>query len=230
MALYEVALEQSYAGQQIINKWNYQSGAIPSGALGSLLCIVGMGFAPMGDIVAFGDGTIAKDLQGGQVDDVTFVQVICKNLYSVTDFYTYAFPANTHGGNAVDEGTPPFVSIGFTTDKTRADIKRGQKRFAGIPESAIGSGGVLTSTAIAAYQTLGDDMADINAVPVEGSAVLFTPYVFGLEKHPATEDRGITYTYYETETEQLEHIARINQWTVKTTARSQTSRQYGRGA
>lgn len=229
MPLYEVTLEQEYFGQQIINKWNYDSGTIPSGSLGALLALVGMGWTPFGDIDAFGADTIAGQLQAGQATAVNFVQAIAKNLYSVTDFYTYAFPPNTAGANGGVNPMSPMVAYGFATDRTRSDIRRGQKRFVGVTEADVGGGGILLDATKTYWQALGDTMADINAVPVEGSAVTFTPYVFGRVAY--TTDSGKTaYKYYDTEVEQRAHIARINQWTLKSAIRSQTSRQYGRGS
>lgn len=183
----------------------------------------------MGDIDPFGTDTIAKHLQDNQAGNVQFVQAIAKNIYSVTDFYTYSFPPNTHGLNTESTGLSPTVAAGFTSDRTRADIRRAQKRFVGIAENDVGEGGVFTDTAKLAWQALGDAMADINVVPVDTSSVTFTPYVFGREKYTTPEDTE-AYRYYATESAQLSHIARINQWNFKPQTRTQTSRQYGRGS
>jgi len=227
MACYEIVLEQSYYGQQIVNRWNYVSGSIPSGQSGALLALAGMGFAPFGgDPILSGD-TIGAILQSLQTAEVTFVQAIAKNLYSVTDFYTYAFPPDTNGTSGGSEGMSPAIAFGYTTDRTRSDIRRGQKRFVGIEESNVGGGGVILSAGT--FQTLGDAMADINVVNVEGAAVTFTPYVFG-KKEYTTPTGKKAYEYWPDETQQLEHIARINAWTLKSTVRTQTSRQYSRGS
>jgi len=229
MALYEITLEQQYFGQQIINRWNYQSGAAPEGVSGAFKAVVGMGAAPDTDIEPFGPDTILGKLKDAQSTSVQFVQMIAKNLYSVTDFFTYAFPPNTTGNNAGSDPLSPTQAFGFTSDRTRSDIRRAQKRFVGLSESQVVAGGVIESATAAALQELGDTMADINAVPAGVGAMLFTPYVFGREEYTTPSGKS-AYKYYATEAEQLEHIALITAWTLKTQTRTQTSRQYGRGS
>jgi len=230
MPLYEFTLEQSLGGQQIINRWNYQGDSVPSGALGALLLMQAMGAAPPETGDPFGEGTVLGDLRPLQSTDTLFVQAIAKNLYSVTDFYTYAFPPNTFGEDTGGTSLSPTAAVGLTSDRTRADIRRAQKRFCGVTEADIGAGGILSSGAQTTWQVLGDTMGDINVAPSGGSVMTFTPYVFGREKYVVEESGKDAYRYYPTEAEQLEHIARINVFNVKTSTRTQTSRQYGRGS
>lgn len=229
MPLYEITLEQSYAGQQVINRWNYLSSDIPSGVSGAFKALVGMGFTPDTDIEPFGPDTIAGKLKPSQSTGVSFVQAIAKNLYSVTDFYTYAFPPGTNGTGGTD-GLSPTAAYGFTSDRTRSDIRRAQKRFAGVPEAVSGPFGVLTPEAVTALQSLGDTMADVNLVPAGVGSIQFTPYVFGRLKYHPTGKTTWAYKYYPTEAEQMDHIALITAWTLKPTTRTQVSRQYGRGS
>jgi hypothetical protein len=230
MALYEITLEQQYHGQQIINRWNYLADSIPAGVSGAFKALVGMGFAPDTDIEPFGPETIAYNLQGIQTVSAVFVQAIAKNLYSVTDFYTYAFPPNTTGANNTGQGLSPVMAFGFTSDRTRSDIRRAQKRFVGVGENYTDEGGVIPSAARAGIQALGDAMADINVVPAGAGAITFTPYVFGREKYHPTGKTTWAYKYYDTEAEQLDHIAKITAFTLKEDVRTQNSRQYGRGS
>lgn len=229
MPLYEITLEQQFAGQQIINRWNYQSDSIPDGISGAFKALVGMGFTPDTDIVAFGAGTVAADLQAIQSVGATFVQAIARRLYSDTDFYTYAFPPGTVGA-AGGDALSPTAAYGLTSDRTRADIRRAQKRFTGVAESASNSLGLISEAALALLQTLGDTMADINVVPAGGGAITFTPYVFGRQKYTPVGSTKPAYRYYPTEADQLLHIAKITAWQAKNTTRTQTSRQYGRGS
>lgn len=230
MPLYEITLEQSYFGQQCINRWNYQSDAIAAGTSGAYLAIVGMGAIADDDTPAFDLTTILGQIQGLQTTDAVFVQMVAKNLYSNTDFFTYAFPPNTHGANNTGESLSPAMAFGFTSDRTRADIRRAQKRFVGVGENYVGSGGNIPADKLAALQILGDHMAAPNSVTLGGVTNVFTPYIFGREKyHPAGKTTW-AYKYYPTEAEQLAHIAKINAFTVKPNVRTQTSRQYGRGS
>lgn len=229
MALYEITLEQSYFGQQIINRWNYQSSAPIEGVSGAFKAVVGMGFAPDTDIEPFGADTVGGKMQALQYGGAIFVQAIAKNLYSVTDFFTYAFPPGTTGLNSGSTGLSPTVAAGFNSDRTRSDIRRAQKRFVGVVEGDINEGGVFSTGAAEAWQELGDTMADINVVPSGVSAMTFTPYVFGREKYVAPSGKD-AYKYYDTESEQLDHIALITAFAFKPQTRTQTSRQYGRGS
>jgi len=229
MPLYEIVLEQSYAGQQCINRWNYQSGAAPEGVSGAFKALVGMGFTPDTDIEAFGAETIAGKLQALQSSDAIYVQAICRNLYSVTDFFTYAFPPGTTGGNTGVQGMSPTIAYGLTSDRTRSDIRRAQKRFTGVPETFVDSLGVIGAGVLTDLQTLGDTMADVNLVPAGVGSMSFTPYVFGREAYTAPSGKT-AYKYYDTEAEQLDHIALITAFTPKPTVRTQVTRQYGRGA
>jgi len=229
MPLYEITLEQNYFGQQVINRWNYQSGEIPSGVSGAFKALVGMGFTPDTDITAFGPDTIAGKLQGLQSVSVHFVQAIAKNLYSVTDFFTYAFPPNTTGGLSDSVGESPTVALGFASDRTRSDIRRAQKRFVGLEEGAVAAGGIIETVFLAQAQELGDTMADVNVVPAGVGSISYTPYVFGRQKYVAPSGKD-AYRYYPTESEQLDHIALITAFTAKPETRTQTSRQYGRGS
>lgn len=230
MPLYEFTLEQTLGNQQMINRFNYQSNAVPGGALGALQLMIAMGaIAPEGG-EAFGEDTTLGKLRPLQSTDTLYVQCIARNLYSVTDFYTYAFPPNTFGENGGGQSLSPTQAVGLTSDRTRSDIRRAQKRFGGVTEADVNAAGVLTSGAQTTWQQLGDTMGDIAASGVGGDAMLFTPYTFGREKYVVTESGKDAYKYYDTEAEQLDHIARINVFNVKTTVRTQTSRQYGRGS
>jgi len=229
MPQYEITLEQQFAGQQIINRWNYISDTIPAGQLGALLALVGMGFTPFTDIDPFGIETVAYGLQQLQAVAVNWVQAVGKNIHDPTDYYAYAFPAGTTSVNGGSEAESPVIAVGFATDRTRSDIRRGQKRFTGLTEGQVGDVGQLTAGAKTAWQAVGDTMADVNSITVAGSAVVFTPYVFGRKK-TVDEDGNVTYPYWPTDAEQFAHAMRINQWTLKPQIRTQGTRQYGRGA
>lgn len=228
MPLYEVILEQNFANQQCINKWNYLSGEIPAGVSGAFKAIVGMGFAPDDDIEPFGAETIAGKMQVLQASFCFFVQVIARDIFNPLDYFTYAFPADTHGNNGTTQPMSPAAAYSFATNRSRGDMSRGQKRFVGVVEGAVGDLGIIISDALDELQILGDTMADINVVPAGEDTITFTPYVFGTT--PYTTPSGKTaYHYYPTEEDQLENIMRITQWTPKPQMRTQVSRQYGHG-
>lgn len=228
MPLYEVTLQQIYFGQECINRWNYQAPTIPSGSSGSFLLASAMGAIADDDTPAFDQTTILGKLQQLQVVAVTFSQLVIKNLYSVTDFYTYAFPTGTVGAGG-GEGMSPINALGYTSDRTVSNIRRSQKRFTGLAESVVDAGGVLSSAFATSAQALGTVMGNPNTVTIDGVSTVFNPVVLSREKYHPTGKTTWAYRYWPDEATQLTHLAPITQFNVKNQVRSQTSRQYGRG-
>jgi hypothetical protein len=229
MPLYEVTLEQVYFGQQCINRWNYQAGSIPGGASGAYLLAVAMGAIADDDTPAFDLTTILGKMQQLQSASVTFVEMVVKTLYSVTDFYTYSFPPGTVGTGG-GEPLSPVMALGYASDRTRADIRRSQKRFVGLTEGNVEAGGALVGAYQTSAQVLGVMMGNPNTVTVDGVTTVFNPVTLGREKYHPPGRTTWAYRYWPTEVEQLTHVANITQFNVKDKARSQTSRQYGRGS
>lgn len=228
MPLYEVVLEQEYAGQQVINKWNFESSEIPTGVSGAFKAVVACGFAPDTGIEAFGEDTLAGKLQALQASFVTFVQVIARNIFDPVDYYTYAFPSGTTGANGSSQPMSPATSYSFATNRSRGDVARGQKRIVGVVEGNVNDLGLISSTALAVLQDFGDTMADIALAPTGGSAITYTPYVFGTFMYTEPPAKK-AYRYYPDEVAQKAHNMRITQWTPKPQVRTQVSRQYGHG-
>jgi hypothetical protein len=229
MPMYRVTLEGNYSGQQTINTFDMLSGAVPSGENGALLVLAGMGFAPYTGLTPFGVDTFAGKLSLAQTVQAFFIQAVCRNLYSNTDFYTFAFAPDTHG-QRTGQGMSPVLAAGFTTDRTRLDIRRGQKRFVGVSESDVDAAGYLNSDGQTVWNAVGNTMDNITVVPVGAGTFTFTPYVFQKQKVERGTPLKTHYDEWATEAEALEHIAKINVWTLKPTVRSQVSRQFGRGS
>jgi len=229
MNMYRAVLEQQYAGQQVINTFDFISGEVPSGQLGALLIGVGMGFVPFTGITPFDADTFGGKLQAAQSLAVHYVQLLVKNLYSVTDFFTYAFPADTNGTQGAD-GLPPINAAGFSSDRTVSNIRRAQKRFVGLTEGQVDSLGVLNTSGLALWEAVGDKMDNVNVVPVDGGSFTFTPYVFSKHKVTRGTPPKVHYDEWPDEATALEHVAKINQFNLKPDVRSQVSRQYGRGS
>lgn len=228
MPLYEATLQQLYYGQECINRWNFDCPTVPSGTSGSYLLAVALGAIADDDTPAFDLTTILGKLQQLQVVAVTFSQLVIKNIYSVTDFYTYAFPTGTVGTGG-GEGMTPVNALGFTSDRTVSNIRRSQKRFTGLGESSVDPGGVLTSAFATSAQVLGTLMGNPNTATVDGVSTVFNPVVLSREKYHPPGKTTWAYKYWPDETTQRLHLAPITQYNVKNQVRSQTSRQYGRG-
>lgn len=233
MALYEVILQQTYFGQEIINRWNYISQGTPAAVTGSFALTSALG--AIFDITAvppaYPPDHLMRLIAGAQANDVVFDFVSVRNLYSVTDFYETPF-LNPLTGTGASESLSPINAFGFRTNRVRTDIRRGTKRLVGVTADTVQDGGVLTPTTLTAIlNPIAAKMSEVLEYNDEGNALTFTPAIFGRERYlpnPELPDRP-AYRYYPTEVEQLEHVATGILWDVYPQVRSQTSRQYGKG-
>jgi len=228
MALIEIVLTQSYVGQTCINRWNYLSSGSAVSITHSAALVAAMGFVPVaGDFPA---DTIAAALQDLQTDAVIFEGMLAKSIQGdPLDFYDYAFPTGVVGGATGLQTMPPFNAWGFRTNRIRSDIARGTKRFVGVSEDAVLSGGVFASGAQAAMQVLADAMTETLSYTVGGSTLSFVPVVVQKEEYE-TDSGKRAYKYFEPLSEQLDHIAEGVTWEIYKEVRSQVSRQYKHGS
>lgn len=225
--LYRVILHLQYLEQQFINRWHYVMAGTPVGVTGAFALIRALGFYADGDPVNFPDGTLGQAIQALLNEQTIFVQAIAQNIYDPTDFYDSPFLDGVVGGVA-GVGMSPVNAIGITSTRVRTDIRRGQKRFGGVPVGFVSNGGALGSGALTAAQTVADLMGTSPEYTDGGNALTFSPAIVQLQK-TINEDDTVTYDYYGTLSAQLEHTAQGIQWDPKPTIRTQGSRQYNRG-
>lgn len=228
MALYEATLQSRYYDQQVINRWNYLGSGSGVGISGSAALASAMGFVPTAG--SFTASTIAGALQAVVSNQLTFVSLLVRALYDdPTDFYDQTFPTGVVGGTTGSDSSSPVLAYGLRTNRTRSDIDRGTKRFAGVVDAAVTAGGEIDSAVLTALQAVADYMSDVLPYTGGGSTFSFAPIVvqkFMYTTPPAKK----AYRYYEDEADQLEHIMQNVIWTPYDRVRSQTSRQYGHGA
>ena len=233
MALYEVVLQQSYFGQEIINRWNYIGQGTPAAVSGSFALAFALG--AIYDAVAVPPGYpedgLMRLIANAQANDVSFDFLSVRNIYSNTDFYETPF-LNPLVGSVSGESLSPFVAFGFRTNRVRSDIRRGMKRLVGVTVTGVTEGGdIAPATMSGLLLPIAEAMTDILEYNDEGNTLTFTPAIFGRERYlpdPERPDRP-AYRYYPTENEQEDNAATGILWSPYNTARSQTSRQYGRG-
>lgn len=229
MPIMELVLEQTFANQQIINRWNYLASGTPAsvsfsfGLVSAFGAIESAGVYPVGGVLNL--------LLACQTTTVVSVQIGVRDVYSNTDFYELPFlvPAN---GQAAGEALSPTSAMGFRTNRTRTDIRRGTKRFVGVSENVNGAAGVLAGAFVDGNMTnLANAMSDTLEYDDEGNTLTFQPIICGREKYsPSGNPAGpFAYKYYDTEAEQLDHIMTSIIWSPYPEVRTQTSRQYGRG-
>jgi len=227
--LYEVSVFTSYYGQSCLNRFNYLSTGTPAAVTGSFALISAMGGIP--ETLTPGDfpgGTLMSQWQATVSNQVSFTAMSAKAIYDVNDFYELPYvPAPV--GDQTGEALSPVMGFGMRTSRVRQDIRRGTKRFEGVPEAHVGGGGVLVSPGTTNIGTLATLMSGALSYDDEGNTLTFTPCVVSKQKYTVTESGREAYRYYPTEADQDDHIASGILWQPYPQVRSQTSRQYGRG-
>jgi hypothetical protein len=227
--IYELTLFQRFGGQQCINRWNYLLTGTPAAVTGSFALIDAFG----GVIPALTPGVFPEDTNMRYIQDlvssgVQFEALMAKAVYDVTDFYELPYvPAPT--GGAGGDSASPTVAFGFRSTRTRTDIRRGMKRFVGVPESAVTTAGSIASAVVPALEDLADGMAAALTYDDEGNTLTFTPIIVSKEPYTPSGSTSQSYRYYPTLAEQLDHIAQSILWQPYAQTRTQVSRQIGRG-
>jgi len=225
---YEVVLRGSYAGQEVINRWNYTIAGTLASVTGSFALASAFGTIP--DVITgFPSDGLFQAIRNIQAASTEYIELVVKEIWDEEDFYTNPFDTGTLG-SVSGAGAPGVDAIGFRTNRVTRAIRRGTKRFVGVPQGWIGDTGSLTggATQIAALATL---MAANITYDDEGNTITFTPAVAGKEKyHPASNPTGWAYKYYGSWALQSPHVAQGFLWQPYDNVRSQTSRQLGRGA
>ncbi len=226
--IYEVTVLCDYFGQQIVNRYNYLSAGTFVGTSGSLALLTAMGLIPAG--VAFPDTSLYGIVQNYASSQLKFVQGLAKALYDdPTDFFDNGYATGVVGQSTGTAPMSPTAALGFRTNRTRTDIARGTKRFAGIDETFVDAGGVLSSGAQGAADEIAEALSEVLSYTERGSSATFEPIVVGKQKYTAPSGKP-AYRYYSTLADQLEKIAQNIVWQPYGTIRTQTSRQYGHGS
>jgi len=227
MALMEVVLQSSYAGQEIINRWNYVASGTP--ATVSLSFALASAFGAIPSVGVYPSDTILEKIAALSVSEMKFEVLTILNVYDLTDFYSTPFVPD-YVGSSTGTGEQPNAAVGFRSNRVTRAIRRGTKRFVGISESVVGALGVLEG----AYQ---DSMHAVSAASGatleyddEGNTLSFSPAIVSKEKYESNPDPlRYAYRYYGTLSAQMAHVAQGIAWENYPTVRSQNSRQYGKG-
>lgn len=226
MAILEVTLEQEVAEMVAINRFTYVGTGTPAAVSMSFGLVSAMGAIPdTGQYPVSGLMRILSELQSNTIG---FVSISVKNLYSFTDFYQTPFVVSLIGLQTGD-ALPPTNAWGFRTNRTRLDIRRGFKRFAGVSEAGQ-SEGIVAGAFLLLADAVAAAMSEVLEYDDEGNTLTYTPVILGRDAQPNPNDETLMiYPYFPTEAEQLEHVMSSIIWEPYTTIRTQTTRQYGRG-
>lgn len=234
VAVFEAILEQTYAGQSIVNRWNYIGSGVPASVSMSFALASALGaiFDTLAVPPAYPPAGLMRKIADLQHSGVVFDALTVKDVYSATDFYSTLFtPLLT--GNAGGEGSSPTQAFGFFTNRVRADVRRATKRFVGVSESDVGALGVLGAGTLTEMAGVAAAMSANLEYIDEGNTLTFTPAVCGKERYdPVTQlasPTGTAYRYHATAAAQMLKTAVGVLWDAYPQVRTQVSRQYGRG-
>lgn len=228
MAILELVVTQEYYNQLVINRFHYVGSGTPAAVSLSFALISATKYLAASLVGGvFPTPSVARQVQDIQATSLRYVSAYARNLYSVTDFYETPYPSGVNGQQA---GAPasPMLAYAVTSNRVRTDIRRGQKRFAGVVEEFMGAGGVLESPALTDLGYIANEMSATLTYDDEGNTLTFQPAILGLEEYTTPSGKR-AYRPYATEAAQLEHAAIGIDWQPVGTVRSQVSRQYGRG-
>jgi len=226
--LMELTLNTTYFNQKCVNRFNYVASGTPAAVTYSFALATAMGWLSL--TTTLPTATIGADLQGILHPQVTFNSIISRAVYIDDDFYDNPFISGTVGGNSGGgDGMSPLDAYGLFSSRVKQSIARGYKRFPGIGEVGVSSGGVLTSGTLGALETLCAKMSDTLTYDDEGNSLSFIPAIVQKEKYTVVASGKDAYRYYASQAVQLEHTAQGIGWSPYPNVRSQVSRQYGRG-
>lgn len=235
MPLMEVTLEQTYANQECVNRWNYMATGTPAAVSFSFALMFALGaiFDEVAVPPGYPPSGLIRKIAAAQHSGVSFQTVTVKDVYSATDFYSTVF-VNALVGEQTGEGLSPAMAFGFRTNRVRSDIRRATKRFVGAPEGQVGSLGVIVPAFVTSHLVpLANAMTDALEYDDEGNILTFQPCVVKKERYDTEtqlpDPDGNAYRYYPDPEDQLALIALSVSWEPYEQIRTQVSRQYGRG-
>lgn len=228
--LYEITLTAAYAGQTCINRFNYLRTGTAAAVSGSFALCYAFGMIPVGTPAQLPNNTPFSAIRALVSTSLAFMRAEVRAAadYDVLDFYERPFVPSV-AGTSPGEQSSPFVAFGFKTNRTRLDVRRGYKRFAGVPEAATGAAGYMTTDTRALMNTVAQRLSEVLTYSDEGNTLSFTPVVVSKQKNVDAATGRVSYRYYPTLAQQMEHVATGVVWEPYFEARHQTSRQYGRG-
>lgn len=232
---YEVTIQGSTQGQQIVNRLNFFTASEEITVATALGLAVALGVNPVNVLLGPESDSVLFHYLTLQTNQLQLSQLMIRNIYQVTDFYTVPLAgAGWAGYQTLGAGENlPFVAMKFVTSRTRLDIKAGSLALTAPGESIVDPQGVITSGPfLAAMQDFCDAL---NAPPfynVGDNTAEFLPSVFSKQKYevPDSDPVRYAYRYWPTQSEQSDHSAINVTWSLRDRVTSQTSRRWGKGA
>ena len=225
MAILELTVESVYFDQKVINRWNYVASGTPSAVSLSYGLIYALGFTnPPADVGAGVD--FWSRMRQTQSVDVLYTLVSCRDVYSLTDFFSN--PLGNAPGIVAGDPSPTFVAYPYRTNQVTKAVRPGQKRIVGVVDASVTNGSTIVQTQRDWNNNFAIEMTEVQSYDDSGQVLTYKPAVCG-KKRETLANGNVTYKYYETEVEQLAHTAQSVVWTAKGNITSQITRKRGRG-
>lgn len=228
MPLLEVKLRGSLFGNEVLNVFNYLATGTPASVSFSFGLVSALG--AIDEAGVYPADTLIDLMRDLQTEDMIYTDIEVRDVYSVTDFFSTPFLADTTG-KSVQTTLSPALAFKFQSNRTRTDIRRGSKSIAGGAESVLSTGGEIEAAAIPTLQLLAGKLGEVLTYDNESNILSYAPVIVSKEEYdvPGSSPVRTAYRYYDTFAEQSMHLMESITWSFKTTIRTQGSRQYGKG-
>lgn len=225
--LFELTLTQSILGRPVVNRFNFVGPAAASGLGGAAGLLSATGANAVASN-AFPSGSLLRNISDVQTHQIVFQQAICISVYDPTDFATVQW-AQTVTGQIGLALLSPVAAWGFRTNQVRRDIRRGHKRFGGVPSDGAPDGADINSSYTALLSTLAASLtANITSL-LTGDTASYAPVIVKKTKYAVpntpTSDPDFAYHYDPVESVQMGKLAYGCNWGSYAVLRNQVSRQ-----
>lgn len=221
--LFEITLQTLVQEESCINRWTYVTAE--TAAVGNYSLALFDAFGTAISSGNFPDDTVMRALQLLMSNQVDFVDITVRDVFSNTDFVQSDFVGAT--GAVVADVLPAFNAFALNTNRVVYNIARGQKRITGVAENDQAAG-FCTAPAYTRLTALAGAMSTELSGVVGGTTVLFQPCVVSKLKYrtnPDETERDPVYAYkYYPEATQFDHIASPVEWFGKQKISHQASR------
>jgi len=221
--LLELVLSYTYNNKPCVNRWNYTTDSIPAGVSLSFALIAAAGGLTQTGDDEFEAGSMFEAIRLPLHAAIKFANVQAKNIYSVTDFYDTPIVTTVTGAVNSSQAMRGNNVFGFYSSRTRTDIRRGMKRFSGVPEGSVGDFGIVDSGVVPLLDDIADLMTGYLTYDDSGTPVVFSPCIVHKEKYTTPSGRD-AYRYYASKATQLLNIATSIDWQAYPSTRTQDTR------
>lgn len=231
--LFELTIKGTYQNQLVMNRLNFVSDNDNAGTANAAGLLRAAGLVPAAPSAPLTASMLHRFLQA-QTDAYQMTELLSRNLYDVTDFYTATVSGGGWNGEIVSgaDGLMSFVAQKIRTNRVRTDIRRGTLALTPPTEEAVDAAGNLLVGQLTVLQALCTELNAEMEDSVGEETTIFLPAVMKKQKYqvPDTIPQTEAYRYYSTASIQLANTAYPVVWEPVGTVTSQVSRRVGKGA